>query len=66
MVPFDVMGKESMQTSIRVSPETWRRLRALAEDRALKVGGRPSASAVITELIENAAKRRKPEVRSGG
>lgn len=52
MVPM-----ERFQTSIRVSRETWRALRALAEARAERVGGRPSASAVITELVATQAAR---------
>jgi hypothetical protein len=69
MVPFAGMAKNdrtSLQTSIRISPEIWRRLRALAEDRALKLGGRPSASAVVEELVTKATKRRKPEARDNG
>lgn len=57
LVPFSAMGdsrRNSLQTTIRIDRETWRRLRALAEDRALREGGRPSASAVIEELINNA------------
>jgi len=67
LVPFPLMAKNEprteLQTTIRISTDTWRRLRALAEGRALKVGGRPSASAVVEELVEAEAKRQRAEGR---
>ena len=63
LVPFSAMSKKpaedpSMQTTVRIKQSTWRALRALSEARALEVGGRPSASAVVEELVEAAARRR--------
>lgn len=45
-------------TTIRVRPKIWRALRQLAEDRSEAVGGRPSASAVIEELVTKASAER--------
>lgn len=50
--------ENTMQTTIRVSSRVWRLLRALAEHKALEAGGRPSASAVIAELVDAAAARK--------
>ena len=47
-----------MQTTIRIPERIWRALRALAEHKALEAGGRPSASAVIAELVDAAAARK--------
>jgi hypothetical protein len=57
------MPKPMMTTTIRVSPGVWQALRALAEDRALTLGGRPSASAVIEALVTEAAAKstRRPD-----
>ena len=53
--------RPAIVTNIRIRPEIWQALRALAELRALRVGGRPSASAVVAELVtEAAAKREAP------
>jgi hypothetical protein len=43
-----------MKTTFRLRPEIWRKLRALAEARALREGGRPSANAVVEDLVERA------------
>jgi hypothetical protein len=45
-------------TTIRISPRLWRVLRGLAETRALEGRGRPSASAVVSDLVEREAARR--------
>jgi predicted DNA-binding ribbon-helix-helix protein len=42
-------------TSIRINRKVWRMLRALAETRALEVGGRPSVSALVADLAEEKA-----------
>jgi hypothetical protein len=52
-------NKATITSTIRVRPAVWSALRALAELRALKVGGRPSASAVIAELVTEAAAKRQ-------
>lgn len=48
----------SVVTTITLSPRLWRLLRSLAEARALESRGRPSASAVVRELVEAEAARR--------
>jgi predicted DNA-binding protein len=58
-------GKEAMQTTIRVRPEIWQALRMLAERRALRQGGRPSASAIVTELVEREAARKLKDAPRG-
>jgi len=43
-----------MQTTLRLRPEIWRKLRALAEAKALTEGGRPSANALVEDLVRRA------------
>ena len=49
---------EQITTTIRVPRRVWLMLRALAEDRALKAGGRANVSATIADLAEDKAKER--------
>ena len=42
-------------TTIVVTRRVWALLRQLAEAKALAQGGRPSASAVVAELVQNAS-----------
>lgn len=44
--------ERTVQTTVTLSRESWRMLRALAEARALERGGRPNASAIVAELVE--------------
>ena len=45
------MGGDRVVTTIVLSRETWRLLGRLAHLRAERLGGRPSQSAVVEELI---------------
>ena len=58
----DMIERErAMVTTVRLDPVIWAALRRLAESRALALGGRPSASGVVRELIEaEVAKREGP------
>ena len=46
--------KTTIQTTVRLSRETWVKGRRLAEDEALERGGRPSMSSTIERLINRA------------
>ena len=47
---------EPITTTIRVPRRVWLMLRALAEDRALRDGGRANVSATIADLAEEKSK----------
>jgi hypothetical protein len=46
-------------TTIRVPERIWTALRALAEQRALAEGGRPSVAALVVDLVEAEQRRRR-------
>jgi hypothetical protein len=48
---------KTIRTSVTVPEHVWRLLRALAEHRALAKGGKPNASAIVSELIERESRR---------
>ena len=52
------MDDRSVRTTIVVPERIWQALRQLAEHRALADGGRPSASAIVVELVKREAARR--------
>jgi hypothetical protein len=54
--------ERTIRTSVVVPERVWRMLRALAEAKALQAGGRPSASAIVAELVEQASEE-KPRAR---
>jgi hypothetical protein len=48
-----------INTTVRIPEHIWEALRILAGQRALEQGGgRPSASAVVAELVQREAERR--------
>ncbi len=54
-----VRSGRTIATNVRLPEQVWRQLRALAEERATRVGGRPSASAVLAELVAAASRPRQ-------
>lgn len=44
-------------TTITVTPQVWQLLRGLVERRTIDEGGRPNASAILSELVEAEAAR---------
>ena len=51
----------TVATTIRLTVPVWRRLRRLAEDEALRAGGRASTAATVARLVIEAAQRRATE-----
>jgi hypothetical protein len=51
-------------TTIRLDAATWHALRELAELRAVRLGGPPSQSAVVRELIRSAREVEADELRA--
>jgi hypothetical protein len=58
MAPDD-KGDAVVVTTVRLTRESWRLARALAEQRAQLQGGQPSVSAVLNELLAKEAKAAK-------
>jgi hypothetical protein len=50
-------AEPTVTTTVRLPRSVWLGLRALAADRAAEIGGRPSASAVVAELVREMASR---------
>jgi hypothetical protein len=50
--------EKTMTTVIHVQPRIWSLLRQLAGERTLQGGGRPSVSAVVTDLVVAAAAKK--------
>lgn len=52
---------KTIQTTVRLSRESWVKGRRLAEDEALERGGRPSMSSTIEGLINRAIHVHEPK-----
>jgi hypothetical protein len=52
-------------TTLRLSVPLWRALRGLAEEQAIRVGGRASTSGVIARLIVEATQRNAERAHRG-
>ena len=52
-------ASRTIATNVRLPEAVWHQLRMLAEERASRVGGRPSASAVLAELVIGASGSRR-------
>jgi hypothetical protein len=58
------MPQAAVLTTIRIKPAIWRALRRLAEQRALEMGGRASASGVVSDLVRQASKAKREAPRA--
>lgn len=54
------MDDKPVVTTVVLDPQSWRLLRELAMLRAVRLGGKPSASAVVRELVRGASRAKRP------